>query len=136
MYKSVSKKYLDRLLKDKDYIKLYIEYNKTKEINPIVLSRVLRHNIDILYIVLKCSINTFKLDISNLKKDSVLKDYKHHYCYDSKVTRDIILTDADIVFKYYYNNQDFIKSIFEVIIKKKYIKGKELEIIKDLYYKM
>ncbi|MDE5539132.1 MAG: hypothetical protein K2J20_01445, partial [Bacilli bacterium] len=91
---------------------------------------------DILYISLKCSIKRLKLDISNLKKDSILKDYNHHYCYDSKVTRDIILTDGDTIFMFYYKNQDFIKSIFNTIIKKKFIKGKELEIIKDLYYKM
>lgn len=136
MAKTVSRKYLDRILKSKGFKELCSDYQESQKLNHKMLKKLMVNNYDFYVVSIKVLCFYYNIDVNNRKVAKLFRDYKHHQDSKTNIVRDITIDDVQAILNLVDKHLDIVNLVFKTIIKKHLLPTNELIVVKALYVKI
>ena len=136
MAKTVSRKYLDRILKSKGFKEICSDYQKNKKINHKMLKKLIINNYDFYVVSIKVLCFYYNIDVANRKVAKIFRDYKHHQDSKTNIVRDITIDDVQVILNLTEKHLSIVNLVFKTIIEKHLLPTNQLCVIKALYVKI
>ena len=136
MAKTVSRKYLDRILKSKGFKELCSDYQESQKLNHKMLKKLIVNNYDFYVVSIKVLCFYYNIDVNNRKVAKIFRDYKHHQDSKTNIVRDITIDDVQVILNLVDKHLDIVNLVFKTIIKKHLLPTNELIVVKALYVKI